>query len=99
VLQTLPALDENLWVPSLNAVWAAVAAIDSAYAPRTAAAGAHVPDSSDSDSADSTFDRAVAHGDEHVIKFADTAIDVYRRCGNPNVLSAAIHAMKTIAKP
>jgi alkanesulfonate monooxygenase SsuD/methylene tetrahydromethanopterin reductase-like flavin-dependent oxidoreductase (luciferase family) len=31
---------------------------------------------------DETFARAVAHGDEHAIKFADTAVDVHARTGD-----------------
>jgi hypothetical protein len=33
--------------------------------------------------------RAEQHRDEHVIKFADTAIDSYEGLGNPNALTAA----------
>jgi hypothetical protein len=41
--------------------------------------------------------QAVAHGDEHVIKFADTAIDVYERTGNPDALAAAAHVRELIS--
>jgi hypothetical protein len=37
-------------------------------------------------------DRACAHGDEHVIKFTDTPIEVYARTGDPDALAAAVHA-------
>ena len=46
--------------------------------------------------AEETFTRAVEHGDEHVIKFADTAADVYARTGNPGALAAAIRATQLI---
>ena len=36
------------------------------------------------------FARAVNHGDEHVIKFADTAADVHARTGNPAALAAEL---------
>jgi len=36
-------------------------------------------------------DRAVAHGDEHVIKFTDTAAEVYARTGERRALAAAHH--------
>jgi hypothetical protein len=32
---------------------------------------------------------APEHGDAHVIKFADTAVDVFARTGNPDAISAA----------
>jgi len=36
--------------------------------------------------------RACANGDEHVIKFTDTAASVYTRTGDPTVLAAAIES-------
>jgi hypothetical protein len=36
-----------------------------------------------------TIDNATAHGDEHVIKFSDTAADVFARTGDPDALAAA----------
>jgi hypothetical protein len=39
---------------------------------------------------------AVAHQDEHVIKFADTAVDVYARTDNPDALAAAVHVGQLI---
>jgi hypothetical protein len=71
VLRTLPALPQRLWAPSLEAAWAAATAVTAAYAPATAVAAPVV----DADAAE-VFARAAAHGDEHVIKFADTALDV-----------------------
>jgi hypothetical protein len=35
-------------------------------------------------------ERALAHGDEHVIKFADTALDV----GDDRALAAAVRAIE-----
>jgi hypothetical protein len=35
------------------------------------------------------LDRAVAHADEHVIKFTETAAEVYTRTGHPDALAAA----------
>ena len=46
--------------------------------------------------AEETFARAVEHGDEHVIKFADTAADVYTRTGSTDALAAAIRAARLI---
>ncbi|WP_369206884.1 hypothetical protein [Streptomyces sp. PU-14G] len=45
--------------------------------PKTAARGAVL------------FERAADHRDEHVIKFADTAVDSFERSGNPEALAAA----------
>lgn len=38
------------------------------------------------------------HGDEHVIKFADTAADVYARTGNADALAAAARATSLIER-
>jgi hypothetical protein len=35
-------------------------------------------------SADDVVEQAVAHGDEQVIKFADTSVEVHDRTGNPD---------------
>ena len=87
VLHSLPALPTALWQPSLTAVWTTTAAIFSAYAPpdpapidaATDAAGGGRPVAD-------VVDRALAHGDEHVIKFTDTAAEAYARSGDPAVL-------------
>ena len=42
------------------------------------------------------FARAVEHGDEHVIKLADTCLDVHERTGAPDALTAAIRATELI---
>ncbi|WP_367133273.1 MULTISPECIES: questin oxidase family protein [Streptomyces] len=75
VLRTLPALPRDLWAPSLHAAWKASAAVTAMYAP--AEAVPYVPYASPGGvTAADVLERAVAHGDEHVIKFADTALDV-----------------------
>jgi hypothetical protein len=86
VLRTLPALPRALWVPSLHAAWTASAAVTSMYTPSSPApvrATGRI-------SPEEVFDRAIAHGDEHVIKLADTAIDV----GSEQALAAALRAME-----
>jgi hypothetical protein len=91
VLHTLPALPRELWAPSLSAVWRATAAIFSAYAPMHAASRSDLPTPPTGQHATAeVIDRAVAHGDEHVIKFADTAAEVYTRTGNTDALAAAM---------
>lgn len=91
VLHTLPALPEALWQPSLAAVWSAGAAIYSAYAADTAApapAEALPTAPPSEDPVARAVDAAVEHGDEHVIKFTDTAAEVYTRTGSAAALSA-----------
>jgi hypothetical protein len=46
--------------------------------------------------AEEVFARAVEHGDEHVIKFADTAADVHARTGRAAALAAAIRAAELV---
>jgi hypothetical protein len=93
ILRTLPVLDEHLWAPSVAASWAATVALTAIYSPAAPAGPAELPDPpAGPDAAQETFARAVEHGDEHVIKFADTATDVYRRTGNADALAAAVRA-------
>jgi len=100
ILRTLPVLDRHLWAPSVAASWAAVAALTAIYAPAAPADDAELPDSpTGPQMAEETFARAVAHGDEHVIKFADTATDVYARTGNGDALAAAVRATQLIEGP
>jgi len=99
VLRTLPALDTALWGPSLAASWAAAAALTAVYAPAAPAARTELPrPPARPQAADDTFARAVEHGDEHVIKFADAAADVYARTGNADALAAAIRAAELIER-
>jgi hypothetical protein len=91
-----PALPEASWIPSLDAAWLATAAVTAAYrntdasAEDIAAAVAQVGDPREG------FDRAVRHRDEHVMKFADTALDSYERTGDEHTLAPAIRATSMI---
>jgi len=97
ILRTLPALDRRLWGPSVAASWAATAALTAIYAPAAPAGPAELPDPpAGPQAAEEAFARAVEHGDEHVIKFADTATDVYARTGQPDALAAAVRAAALI---
>jgi hypothetical protein len=99
ILRSLPALDEQLWASSVTAAWAAAAALTASYAPAAAAAQDALPDPpSGPQAAAETFARACEHGDEHVIKFADTAVDVYARTGSSDALAAAIRATHLIER-
>ncbi|QES06608.1 DUF4243 domain-containing protein [Streptomyces venezuelae] len=80
VLRALPALPRELWAPSLAAAWTASAAVTAAYTPPEPVAYGPVPLT-----AEEVFERAAAHGDDHTIKFTDTALDV----GDPLALAAA----------
>ncbi|MGW1812439.1 questin oxidase family protein [Streptomyces sp. NPDC002125] len=86
VLRTLPALPRALWVPSLRAAWTASAAVTAMYAPD--APVTYVPPGSLTP--EEVFEQALAHGDEHVIKLTDTALDV----GDEQALAAALRAVE-----
>jgi hypothetical protein len=72
VLRTLDSLPRELWAPSLHAAWTASAAVTALYAPvepvvRTPPARI---------APEEVLERALDHGDEHVIKLTDTALDI-----------------------
>ncbi|MFE1769428.1 questin oxidase family protein [Streptomyces angustmyceticus] len=94
VLRTLPALPRDLWASSYAVAWAATSAITAIYA---ADAPRPAPDAASATPGE-VFERAVAHGDEHVIKFADTALDVAAASedGDTRALSAALNALALI---
>ncbi|MFF0445726.1 questin oxidase family protein [Streptomyces sp. NPDC004609] len=85
VLRTLPALPRGLWAPSLGAAWAASAAVTAAYSPAEP-----VPYAPAGQTPEEIFERAAAHGDDHTIKFTDTALDV----GDGTALAAAVRSIE-----
>jgi hypothetical protein len=91
VRHTLPALPKDLWAPSLTAAWSASAALLSTYAPVEGAPREVLPEPPAADDmvAD-VLERANANGDEHVLKFTDTAVDAYDATGDPETLAAAL---------
>lgn len=91
VLRTLPALPHALWVPSLRAAWTASAAVTAMYAPDSTVAYAPPGDLTPEE----VFERALAHGDEHVIKLTDTALDV----GDQPALAGALRAVELSEPP
>ncbi len=95
VAAVLPVLPRNLWAASYATTWAAVAALVAMYAPAGAGAGT----TGDPGSANTVLDRAAAHGDEHVLKFADTAVDAYHRNPDPDLLRAPQLAGALISAP
>lgn len=80
VLRALPALPRELWAPSYAAAWAASAAVTAAYGPADPLPPERIPAPPAADdaaeAAEELLIRAAAHGDEHAIKFVDTALDV-----------------------
>ncbi|ARF55785.1 questin oxidase family protein [Streptomyces gilvosporeus] len=97
VLRTLPALPRALWAPSLGAAWAATAALTSVYS----AAEPLPPLRAGTLTPEEVFERAAAHGDEHVIKLTDTALDVasWAPAGDDRALTAGLRALELIASP
>jgi hypothetical protein len=100
VLHCLPALPRELWSDSLTAAWAACAAITVGWAPGEPAPSDDLPAPPDAPDAPDVIaemlDRAVANGDEHVIKFTDTATEVYARTGDPASLTACLRVASLI---
>ncbi|MEV8042292.1 questin oxidase family protein [Streptomyces griseoluteus] len=86
VLRTLPALPKDLWVPSVCAAWTASAAVTAMYAPDEPAP--YAPPSALAP--EELAERALAHGDEHVIKLTDTALDV----GDEHAWAAVLRALE-----
>jgi hypothetical protein len=99
VLNSLPALPRGLWLSSFAAAWCATAAITAAYAPTVPPERTRVAVPSGSDPASTVLERAAQHGDEHVIKFADTAVEAYGRTASPDTLAAALRATELIGEP
>ncbi len=97
VLHTLPVLPASLWTASFDAAWAAAAAIVATYAPTRPAPRSDVtPAPRDNDPVAGVLHRSADHGDEHVIKFTDTAVEAYERSGDPDLLAAALRAGELI---
>lgn len=96
VLRALPALPRELWAPSLDAAWAASAAVTAVYAPAEALPADRLPSvDGEGVTPEEVFAHAAAHGDEHAIKLTDTALDVARGT-DPMALAAALHACAMI---
>lgn len=93
VLRTLPALPRELWIASVDAAWAASGAVTAAYEiPGPGAADAALLAEASGLSAAELFARAAAHGDEHAVKFTDTALDV----GGPLAGAAALRSLALV---
>jgi hypothetical protein len=93
VLRVLPSLPTDLWMESQRAAWMASAAVVTMYDSPIATHGQHP---APINSAEETFARAIEHQDEHVIKLADTALDVYAWTSDERALAAAHRAAADI---
>jgi len=88
---TLAALLPSLWIPTYEVAWTIAAALTRMYRtphddgtrPRA------VPDR------EALIERATAHGDEHVLKFVEVAMESYAR-GHDDALAAAARALGAI---
>ncbi|HEY1642473.1 MAG TPA: hypothetical protein VGG35_17405 [Streptosporangiaceae bacterium] len=98
VRHVLPSLPESLWADSYRYAWTAVAAIQAMYAPVTGTAD-RGPEPGGPDAVADALHRAAGHGDEHVLKFTDTAVDAFGACGDPALLAAAGRARELISRP
>jgi hypothetical protein len=99
VLHILPALPRDCWAASFTAAWTAAAALAAAYAPAASPERPRRPAGGGTDPASDALAQAALHGDEHVLKFADTAVDVYGRTGDADALAAAEQAARLIGRP
>ncbi|NES27439.1 DUF4243 domain-containing protein [Micromonospora terminaliae] len=99
VRHVLPVLPREQWLPSLAAAWAAVAAVVATYAPARPAPAAEIVRRRPEPTREDALQRAAEHGDEHVLKFADTAVESYDRTGDPGLLAATLHAGELIGRP
>lgn len=91
----LPALPENLWIPTFEAAWATSAAISTIYRPSNPPPPVG-RDEQQTATSEQVTDTAVGTGDEHAIKFAEVAQESHRR-GNPYALPAEARASRLIA--
>jgi hypothetical protein len=90
VARVLPSLPRHLWRPSFDAAWAATSAVLAAYLPADPPSPGRHEINADPDNA---WEIAVRDGGEHIVKLADTALDVHRRTGDPRALDAVATAV------
>ena len=86
----LPSLPRELWPGTYEVAWTTAAAITAAYrGPRP------LPDPPVRVSVGELVDRAAAHGDEHVLKFAEVAVEAAGR-GLPTAVGAGLRAVALV---
>jgi hypothetical protein len=86
----LPSLPRELWIPTYGAAAVTVAALDAEYRSATAVPGPPVDLA-----VDELVARAAAHGDEHVLKFAEVAVESAAR-GVRTAVGAGLRAVELI---
>jgi hypothetical protein len=97
VLHVLSSLPTHMWPMSVRAAWTASAAITMIYNPTAAIPIRHPHHASHPvPTPPEVFARAVEHRDEHVIKLADTALDVLEWTKDPRATDAVEVAMELI---
>lgn len=94
VLLALPVLPRAQWRASLDAAWAASAAITSIYAPPLAAPADQMPATPAAPEDAAAI--AARNGDEHVIKFTEAALRADARGAGTATLTAAARAAQLI---
>jgi hypothetical protein len=73
--------------PSFTAAWTAAAALTAAYAPAAPPEHPRRHALGGPDPASDALAQAARHGDEHVLKFTDTAVEVYLRTSDTSAPS------------
>jgi hypothetical protein len=97
VLHCLATLPDRLWTASFAAAWAAAAALTAMYCPTEPAPRNALPAAGDENEPEAeALARAARHRDEHVMKFTDTAVEVFQRTGNRDALAAAMRSCQLI---
>jgi hypothetical protein len=96
----LPALPTTLWPLTYAAAWRVSAGIASMYRPpatnhRPLGNEPAAPAELEPDVAAEVAQAAADHGDEHVIKFTEVALESHRR-GNPDAIAAARTSIRRI---
>ncbi|WP_328658493.1 hypothetical protein [Streptomyces sp. NBC_00334] len=99
ILHVLPVLPTELWQRNLTAAWAATAAIIATYLPTRSAPEAEIRARLPELCREDAPRRAAEHGDEHVLKFTDTAVESYDRTGDPAFLATTSLAGELIHRP
>src|SRR5262249_50152934 len=92
----LPYLDDAGRRAALRFAWQSSCALYAAFGDRPEPDGRIEPPDED---AERLIDRAVAHGDEHAIKFTEACLDQYARRPSPAYLAAAYPALDVLPRP
>jgi len=89
----LPHLRNDTARTALRYAWQSSCALYATFGGRPAPASAIEPPREDSSA---LIDRAIAHGDEHVIKFTEACLRQHARRPSPAYLAAARHASEVL---